>query len=485
MIDVSKAKPATTDFEVIASDRIYEELGNNTYSFVDVISELIDNSLAARIDGEKLHIVITIGLADQIDKTYLEIRDDASGISLSDLGDAISPAGMQHHDSLNEHGLGMKQAVASLGKLQYLVTKTINDKEGHLIEKFAFGKHVPKLVPLAWKHGTEIRVGRLRPIVPRNQNHFTRDVVDLLGARYRRFLRPDDAMVSITLKLVDADDGSAITEYKIRAVRPTYFHPNTRDNKPVVEKYRLSGKGWQAELTFGYAPSDKEYRDLGIEVPTKFAPYHVSLKNQGLDIILHDRIIQFHMLSEIGLVPARHNSLNSIRGELDLRKGFSTAITKNAMLQDAHFKECIDEVQRFLENGKYLERITYPDELPEELLRDRIVKWMKSNKLAPKRDVKTEYAIQALGGSVDIMADGEPWEIKRGDPNGVDVYQLFAYMDMGNFNKGYLVAKSFSTGAQSAADHIKKNHKRQIDLIELESLPVLGPMTKDERETYY
>jgi len=38
--------------EVKASDRIFEELGRNTYSYVDLLSELIDNSIG-RWPGHK------------------------------------------------------------------------------------------------------------------------------------------------------------------------------------------------------------------------------------------------------------------------------------------------------------------------------------------------------------------------------------------------------------------------------------------------
>ena len=44
------------------SDNIFSELGNNTYDYKDLLSELIDNSLAARSDDEFLKVTITIGI---------------------------------------------------------------------------------------------------------------------------------------------------------------------------------------------------------------------------------------------------------------------------------------------------------------------------------------------------------------------------------------------------------------------------------------
>ncbi len=110
----------------------------------------------------------------------------------------------------------------------------------------------------------------------------------------------------------------ALYEWHVREEKPSYFHPSTRANEPVILKHKLHGVGWSAELTFGYAPSkSEEYEELGIEEPAKSHPYRVSLSNQGLDVIIHDRVILFHQLSELGIVPTRHNDYNNARGEID------------------------------------------------------------------------------------------------------------------------------------------------------------------------
>ena len=441
----------TFKIRVEPSDQIFEELGNNTYSFVDLLSELIDNSLAARKDGFLIEVQITVGCSGDRKNSYLIITDNASGIPRLRLGEAISP-GARRGTGLNEHGLGMKQAIASLGKLDRLLTKTSDDKDAIQVSQFKFGEQNLPTVQVDWSHGTHITVVNLKPIAPMSANHYTRDVVRQLGARYRRYLAQDARKLKLTLHVLDADDANApLHTHEIEAAKPIYFHPNTRTNKPVIERKKIKGKGWEAELTFGYAPDDKEYAELGLQKPTKFDPYHVSLKKQGLDLVLHDRVIAFHMLSEIGIVDAPHNNYNLVRGEIDLKKGFTTAITKNAIIQDERFKDCVEQVAQLLEEGEYLQRRTYPDDIPENILRDRLAKWLSTNKMSPKKDVKMEYAVQGLAGSIDILADGEAWELKRDEANGLDVYQLFAYLDMGGIRKGYLVAKSFSTGGPAGS----------------------------------
>lgn len=126
-----------------------------------------------------------------------------------------------------------------------------------------------------------------------------------------------------------------------------------------------------------------------------------------------------------------------------------------------------------------------PYKIPETLLRDRLVNHFKTSKLFKKADIKSEYPIEGLGGFVDILADGEVWEIKVNEANGLDVYQLFAYMDMGSFEKGYLIAKSFKTGAQSATEFIERTHNKKIELIERGELPINDPPNDKEIEVYY
>jgi hypothetical protein len=486
MIEMSDAKPSDLTIKIPPSNNIWSVLGNNTYDFVDLVSELLDNAVAAKVPGVLLTVKMQVGVSDDRQRTFFVISDDAAGIPTQRLGEAISPAAIQTRGTLNEHGLGMKQAIASLGELAYLATKTELDPEAIIVEKFQWEDITTKSVAVPWAHGTEIKVVKLKPVVPMYSEHYTRDVVEYLGARYRRFLLPDNRQMRLSIELVDADDQEKQVIYSkdIELVKPIYFSPKTRDNKPVVEKLPFKGKGWEAQLTFGYAPTDEEYRELGLTKPTKFQPYKVSQGKQGLDVILHNRVLMFHALSSIGLVDSPHNDYNFVRGEIDLLKGFSTAITKNSIVLDRHFQECTAEIRKYLGEHKLLERKTYVEDLPEVLLRDRLKQWLLDNPIEPKKDVKTEYSVQGLSGWIDVLADGEAWELKKDQADGLDVYQLFAYLDMGNIERGVLVAKSFSTGCESAAQHITETHGKKIKLEKLEKFPITSPMTDAEREIY-
>ena len=242
-----------------------------TYDFKDLLSELIDNSLAARLSGEVLHVKISILVdKEQTPKKFI-IEDDAAGIPSERIGLAISPAGIQTTGSLNEHGLGMKQAVASLGKLEALVTKTASQQKAIEVKEFRFGELDAEELDSDRLRGTTITVVDLKPIITTNSASITRSLVPYLGARYRRFLRPDKPILDLVIDIRNIDTGDSLYRWDVKELKPTYFHPSTRDNRPVIHRHPIEGTGWKAELTFGYAPRDQaEYDELGVEFPNKF-----------------------------------------------------------------------------------------------------------------------------------------------------------------------------------------------------------------------
>lgn len=478
--------------EVKPSNNIFSELGNNTYDYKDLLSELIDNSAAARSEEKLLKVTVAIGISDANPHlNWLTISDNASGIAPDQLGLAITPAGTQTTGSLNEHGLGMKQAIAGLGELKYLATRIEGEKYARIIEGFHFGSIYPKLLETPWPHGTQLAIHKLKAIVRLHSVSYGRDIVPYLGARYRRFLSPSNPKMQITIQMLDIDNTdesdipAIIHEWPVKEVKPTYFHPNRRNNSPVVDHQKFKGAGWDADLVFGYTPEGFEWDELGVSQPNKFDPYAVTMSRQGIDIILNDRVIMFHQLPELGLVGTRHNNYNNIRGELILNSGFTTAITKNSIIATEHWAQCLSEIKEFLDDKGYIKSKTYPDALPEAALRDRLAKWLQSNDLAPRNDVKKEYPVEGLGGKIDVLADGEAWEIKRDDANGLDVYQLFAYLDMTKFNKGFLLAKDFKDSAYAAQDHINSKHEVDIRLTKLEGYPINQPLTESEIAQYF
>ena len=95
-----------------------------------------------------------------------------------------------------------------------------------------------------------------------------------------------------------------------------------------------------------------------------------------------------------------------------------------------------------------------------------------------KKESELIEALRNIALSNRYLADGQAYEIKTTKADGIDIYQLFAYIDMGNIGSGIFVAPDYSTGASEAAKHIEINHKKKITLAKLEEFPINQPLTK-------
>jgi len=113
------------------------------------------------------------------------------------------------------------------------------------------------------------------------------------------------------------------------------------------------------------------------------------------------------------------------------------------------------------------------------------MEWLKNNPLQKKASVSKEYAVEGVEGFIDILADGEAWELKRDQASALDVYQLFMYMDLGDLPRGFLIAKSYTPGAQIAVKAIQEKHAKEIILSPREQFPINHQPSTQEREDYY
>lgn len=479
------------------SSRLFAELGNTPYEIEDLVCELIDNSLAASV-SEITNIYIDLGFDRKNRPIYFTIRDDASGIEFNELPLVVSPgAKSSSTNPLNEHGLGLKQAVAAMGTLEYLTTRSIKEDLTSTITKLDYGE-IPVIRDNKLStHGTEIKVSITENSKMRNKTEkFYKDrFIEFIGATYRRFLRPGSRKAFIKVNYYDYNNHLKTT-VDVVAVSPTYYSNGT-DN-PLIFNFPITGEGYEARLTFGFSPrTDYERQELGIDEITGI--YSNTLEHQGLDLIMNGKVLVFHQLSELKLVKSRHNQYNYVRGEIELIHGFKTFVTKNGVVNDSVFAQCIEQIRKIL-NGEsegpeglidYLGKASVLDIIPEACLRDRLKSVIDQypDSIYPSKENQTEHVVEYIEGKIDIyslMNDGSIriWELKNEDAVAKDVYQLYMYMDVEGASQGYLVAKSFSKGAEFAANFIKENHQKNVDLVSIGSFPITNPMTPAEKEKY-
>ena len=178
------------EFQVPPSDNIFSVIGDFGQQFEASLAELIDNSIAARVDD---HVNVWIKYHFSLlnpTLSYMDVDDDAGGIHLDLIPRAIAPAAMagESVNSLNRHGMGMKHAIAAIGDLDYLISKTFG-AEAFRIDKFTHeNKTQAKKSTLDRDHGLSIRLKNLKPIVYKRTCDITSYIIKPLGARYKYYL---------------------------------------------------------------------------------------------------------------------------------------------------------------------------------------------------------------------------------------------------------------------------------------------------------
>jgi len=474
---------------VKASNNLFEELKLNSYLFVDLLSELIDNSIAGRFDEKPVNIEVSFwsdGPRSGREISKISVSDDGKGISRAVLEDALSLASIQTEKSLHEHGMGMKVAVFTMGTLELLSTKTPEAKYALEIEKFAFGDIPLKHSKVKRKSGTEIRIKNIDtekvplkyddPDGRRRTKDIKNGLPKWLGARYRMFLadevRPGlKKRANITLKHFRHGKEIRKDRVEIKPVKPIYkFNLEKLNRAPYFTK-TLSSKAtskvtWKAELEIGLAPP--EQKEIGvpdkwaIEKPISGDPYHVSLKNQGIDLIMNDRVIAFSQMANLFRNIQSHNSYNHLRGELRLIEGFQTTTTKNAIAESSAWEECKGQVEQELKKfiKKHISGTLPGNRQDEKNASIDLIAWLRQNHKDEGKQFEHSQSTQFIGGKIDILnvTDKEVWELKKNKANWQDVFQLFGYLSIQGYKKGYLVANGTTDSCHAAINHINETY---------------------------
>lgn len=117
-------------FNAVPDTKIYGHLGQVGYNLRDAISELVDNSIDARIPGKKLKIDLEL---DEFSKE-VSIKDNGKGMDKETARAAIVLGKSSKKGKLGFFGLGMKTAGLSLGNILTIRTKQNNSKEEYIVE---------------------------------------------------------------------------------------------------------------------------------------------------------------------------------------------------------------------------------------------------------------------------------------------------------------------------------------------------------------
>jgi hypothetical protein len=443
------------EFEtVLDPEHYFQGLARQELDFHQALGELIDNSLSARRElpfgGGLEPILIEVTVEEQEDGTYcVQVADHGVGISLDDITTRIFNPGGQgsHHGSLNEHGFGLKNALAlltsgnstnftlitrqaGLDPDQFLavggpLSSTMQVRDDATREQWAKDLHHIA----AAETGTKIRVivqARYFKTIYRTGTPgfgiLVRRLAEHIGVMHRYFLGENENKIRLAYRRTGE-------EWTHEVVQPIPV-PIVGEAKTMTSAVDVGGV--QHQFTYMHGMLDYNVKDLEAEQEHGW-PYPLRIYYQGsnarcgVDIVVRNRVIKSGVFEEIWPDIGKTVAFNRFVGELKVGADFRT--TNNKTAPDPHgenWEEILKELGTDFRPEKTIGSQT------EESLRDSVVKILEGVFTGHK--CITNKAVWSGGCQIDIYLEVSPdnirlYELKVTEGRVLDLYQLLMGWD--------------------------------------------------------
>ncbi|HXF49470.1 MAG TPA: ATP-binding protein [Verrucomicrobiae bacterium] len=252
--------------DITPDKSLLPKMGFAGYSIPQAIAELVDNSIDAMLEGQKLKIAI------HIEKDSIIIADNASGMDEKHITKALVLAHSEKKGKLGEFGLGMKVACLNLGDQFSVTTKPFNEEREFTIDYDSTDwANNPKDWEIPLKetetgngdHYTVVKISKLRKFHPNLANYIRSD----LQRRFAPYINNHDVEIIVNKKKCIPEKVELIDDQK------TNFEIELKSGNIVRGWYGLlkqgSQKGWYGFSTFRRGRMITAFDKIGIgEHPT-------------------------------------------------------------------------------------------------------------------------------------------------------------------------------------------------------------------------
>jgi len=445
------ANMATHNVPLLANEGVFRGLAKQNMLFHQCICELIDNSIAAKRDNTKFRIdIIFDKTADN--KLWLYVVDNSKGMSFEILKKAIQIGSSPDTENrLNEHGFGLKNALATLtnggygdwkvysrnrnsGKISSVGSPYVSPLKVEDDDKF------PKLPYNIEDIGTiinaEIKVKYVQGVQERGKPTYELNklriwLLEHLGVIYRAYLIPDKAKNYS----IEGDIYVSINS-DIAKVQPIEIPLGVTHHK----NFNMEIGGILYPIQYNYGTIDTERAKETRVVDDNLKSYYLqSLGTQGIDIRIGKRVIATKVLEPIwGLKP--HNDFNDFAGELIIPETIPRGKLKTVTTKTDFKNDDSDWINIFSHLAERYPLTRNAKRTTEEEFKKELVAQLK--RFAKEDDIVTrEKCVWPTGVKIDIYwqkADTKEitiYEVKTDSATTLNVYQLKMYWE-GLIEKG-------------------------------------------------
>ena len=473
---------------------MWEGLGGNFGNFTEILNEFIDNAISNLLNVENPIKNILVSVEQSVDcSTEYRITIEDTGSGIQNLESAFTIGNKSGQESpLNEHGYGMKHALAAANKANdswKIYSKKQEDSFYSLVAapyslKNQQVKRISKNLPgqICNTHGTiisfNISFEWLKTITKGLRGNYTKlskfmnILQEDLGYTYGPFF--SESGITLTLRYKDNESNRTQTL-------------NVEEVKPSEVRTLNPGSGTTTyDLSRG--PISIDYRFLQIKKSEKYEKHYLAnMSTSGVEIRINGRLLADNIFSDIWGID-RHNSYNYLLIKInlkstDLKRLPKTTTNKTSLKQD---DPCLDKLYSWI-------RSKMPTPKKEVSLADdeidlfsELEKQKKSSykTIDPSALITTEQnTFYTLGEKIridlyqSVLNKIVIYEGKKEETHPKDVYQLLMYWD-GLVYDGVPVAE----GILIAAKH--PNSVRKIVALKNNSKDDNGNMYKITLETW-
>jgi hypothetical protein len=432
--------------KLVATEGVFRGLAKQNMLFHHCIGELVDNAIAAtRAEGKfRVDIIFSPGANPNV--VQVDILDNGKGMTTEHLGRALQLGESASTTSrLNEHGFGLKNALATLsgGNGFWKIWSKpfdgaiVSSVEGPFKDEMVLRDDdiFPTDAFLPADFVTLIRVPvEIRYVqtvqgrgAPAKDLAVLRDwLIEHLGVMYRGYLEQDPVTF-------DAAGVIVVSIGTDRVSVPPVSVPFA-DRKTDYIDIELGGATYR--LRYLHGTLDEVKRDVLVKGKKARYYYQKNIPSQGIDIRLGKRVIATRQFETIWKTAdgqsqlSRHNNFNDFVGELvipELPRGILTTVNNKTdfNLDDPDWAKIFDRMNV----------IRPPEQVREKSEAQLRKKWMSMLKATNGEDIITdEVAVWPTGTFVDIYrktAHGKIilYELKVGSGAPQHLYQLKMYWD--------------------------------------------------------